>query len=199
MLAYSAVSILIKKDLTAKKIPPTDCIRVFQVLKEQKPVIRFPVGSVGAKIKTLAPLYGLTELEELEIEGHDIQSLDEISSMTGLERLSISRNKVRSLTPLRGLKKLKILYANHNSGITNIEALKELKELTKLQLFGTSISSIEPLKDLKNLEQLYIKGAGVGDFSPICELSEFEISMLHSTLRSVKLKVTAQLKIAFQP
>ncbi len=92
----------------------------------------------------------------------------------------LSGPNVTDISALRELKNLTQL----NIGRTNvrdISALRELKNLTQLDLSGTEVTGISALHELKNLTQLDLSGTEVTDISPLRELNGLTQLDLSST------------------
>ena len=67
------------------------------------------------------------------------------------------------------------------SGLTSLQPIKELKQLTKLDLDNTQVSDLEPIKELKQLTELYLSGTQVTDLSPIKELKQLTTLGLYNS------------------
>ena len=96
----------------------------------------------------------------------------------------LSKSVVRGLDSLKYCKKLKTLNLANSSTSGDIEALKDLTELTTLNLTECkSISgNISYLNNLLNLRYLYLTGSGAtGDFDSLTNLTELVILWLNST------------------
>ena len=53
----------------------------------------------------------------------------------------------------------------------DIDFLRELKQLTILDLSSNQIGDVAPLKELTQLKELYLEGNPIGDLTPLKELT----------------------------
>jgi len=111
----------------------------------------------GNPITSLAPLQGLTELEELEISSLRLAALpDWIGSLTKLQSLNVSYNWISQLPPgLAGLTNLRILDLSHNALQTLPVWIGNLAALEDLRLVGTGLTALpDAIGNLVKLQYL---------------------------------------------
>ena len=89
----------------------------------------------ATKVKNLTGLEKAVNLQELNIDGHEVASLALLSSLTKLTKLTATNNK-----------------------ITSIEPLKNLANINTLLLSGNAIVSAAPLANMTNLAQVSLSG-----------------------------------------
>ncbi|CDJ38498.1 leucine rich repeat protein, putative [Eimeria tenella] len=93
-------------------------------------------------------ILGLRLLEELLLDGNEIQNLEGIESLCRLECLDISHNRIVSFPPgMQQLKRLVFLCAEGNK-LQQLEHLQGLPALTQLYLNSNSIQGFRPLMHL---------------------------------------------------
>jgi hypothetical protein len=145
-----------------------------------------------AKLTTLEPLKGLTNLSSLDLnDAIGITSLEPLKGLTELRSLDLSyTTAVTSLEPLKGLTNLSLLNLRNATGITSLEPLKELTKLSSLNLnSATGITSLEPLKGLINLIWLDLTNAtGITSLEPLKGLTYLGNLNLNSATRITSLE-----------
>jgi internalin A len=85
--------------------------------------------------------------------------------------LDLRNSSVSDLEPIKELKQLRTLDLG-NTPVSNLSPIKELKQLVTLVLYGTLVRNLEPIKELKQLKKLYLGGTQVSDLNPIQELKQ---------------------------
>ena len=120
---------------------------------------------------TQVSFYEIENLKEalpcIEIEAPEITFCNETFSLLSTEIWC--SEEVRDLTPLKDLKNLTQLDLGYTQ-VRDLTPLKDLKNLTHLDLSATSVRDLTPLKDLNNLTQLNLNGTPVHDFTPLKNL-----------------------------
>ncbi len=69
----------------------------------------------------------------------------------------------------------------HNTQVSDLSPLVELKNLRGLGFSSTQVSDLSPLAELKNLEQLSLSYTQVSDLSSLAELKNLELLSLSNT------------------
>ena len=151
----------------------------------------------GMKIKSLSPISGLTQLEQLFLKGDGITDISAIKNLTNLyslwlnenqikdisaiegmkklTQLSLIRNQVSDITPIMDLPNLRTLDLSHNP-IAELPDMSGLKSLTSLDLSDiTELTDITPLEKIKSLQRLSLVGdSGITDIKPLAELTSLD-------------------------
>ena len=83
-----------------------------------------------------------------------------------LTDLDLSFNQITDISALKELKNLEYICLNNNQ-ITDISALKELKKLHTIDLEDNQISDISVLRELENLEELLLNKNQILDISAL--------------------------------
>lgn len=169
----------------------------FRIMTEKELTVRI-LGSghftdeTGAQNLGIVCTVPITE-KDIYVSNDDmVISISDKYSLTELHLAPYSTNKegilsksvVNGLGALQYCKKLKTLNLAYSSTSGDIEALKNLTELTTLNLTDCkSISGdISSLKNISGLRYLYLTGVGVtGPLSSIADLTELVILWLNST------------------
>jgi internalin A len=89
--------------------------------------------------------------------------------MDWIRELNLYGNQLTDLEPLRELKNLTELYLGNNQ-LTDLAPLRELKNLTTLWLSSNQLTDLEPLRELKNLTELWLSSNRLTDLEPLREL-----------------------------
>lgn len=109
-------------------------------------------------------------LEKLEIENNKIiteQNLKPLEALNSLVEVSfIACTNVKSLNFLINNIKMEEVYADE-SGILTISGLSNMVDLTKLSIPKTKVTSLDALKEKRKLTTLEIAGLTIADLSPL--------------------------------
>ncbi|WP_439490015.1 leucine-rich repeat domain-containing protein [Algoriphagus sp.] len=99
-------------------------------------------------------------LNELDLSGAGIESLNPITRFAKLTKLDFSDNPVTELISLSEVKTLKEI-KGRNTQVKDISPLKSNEELVKLDLDGSPVDTIMDVVNLPNLEYLNVNGSGI--------------------------------------
>jgi Leucine-rich repeat (LRR) protein len=101
------------------------------------------------------------------------QYLDALRGLPNQRLEMIFSAKLKSLDGFESLRDLKNLTSLNLSGanVADLSALRELKSLTSLNLSGTKVANVSALRELKNLTSLNLFATEVADLSPLRELT----------------------------
>jgi len=119
--------------------------------------------------------------------------LEPIKHLENLETLLISDTRIVSLQPLTGLRNLKTLILKHSPGLTDLEPLRSLTGLKKLELDGCDISDIGPLESLTDLTDLSIRSNTFSDISSLRGLTKLEKLALNENPNLTDISAVAEL------
>ena len=110
----------------------------------------------------------LSALETLDLSGCLLSSdaVEYIGGMSSLKNLNLSGCGLSNIQPLSKLTDLTVLDLSQNS-ISDISALTELTKLTVLDLHSNAVSSLSALKSASELTELNISENNVSDLSPL--------------------------------
>ena len=123
----------------------------------------------GHEVESLAPLAGLTHLRSLVLDGcAPLASLAGIEGATRLEYLVVSDTAITSLAPLAGLLRLGTLYA-YGTGVADLAPLAGHPSLTDLYLGDTLVADLGPLADATALQYVDVAGSQVSDLGPLVD------------------------------
>ncbi len=115
-------------------------------------ILLFGLNQLSFKLTNLSGLDELSQVEELNISGHDLTSLHGIEHLGELDFLNCTSNKITTIEEIRYLKKLKTLIIQDNDliSISGIEQLKELEYFNSL--YNSRLKSVIQVKGLSNLQ-----------------------------------------------
>ncbi len=111
------------------------------------------LGVYITDINKINGLNSLTELEHLDIAGHQITEIKGLDKLKNLKKLILSGNKITEIKGLNKLTNLEELWLGGNK-ISEIKGFDSLVNLKKLDLGRNEIIKIEGLDNLINLEKL---------------------------------------------
>jgi Leucine-rich repeat (LRR) protein len=118
----------------------------------------------------VAPLAGLSNLSQLNLNSNQISNLTPLAGLTSLNELLLYNNQISNLTPLAGLTSLNQLLL-YNNQISNLTPLAGLTSLTGLYLSSNQISDLSPLAGLTSLTGLYLSSNQISDLTPLAGLT----------------------------
>jgi internalin A len=81
---------------------------------------------------------------------------------------------------------LQNLDLNYTRVVSNLEALKGLTGLQRLDLSGTKVSNLEPLKGLTALKMLNLSGTQVSDLEPVYDLPNLRESTILGMFEDIR-------------
>lgn len=186
----------------ARKLPPDDQMReVAAEMQRRNPrwdgrlEFEAPVGSVIAcrfsprKVRDVAPLRSLVELERLSFPGEDKQqgTVSDLSPLSGLSlrELDVGSNPIPDFSPLRDMplatlraKSTRVADLRPLAGMplrvlqlaeTQVEDLSPIRDcpLRSLSFWNTRVRDLEPLRNMQTLERLECERTRVSDLSPL--------------------------------
>ena len=146
----------------------------------------------NTNVTDISPLKGKNTLVELKINGKGDRKLTGINVLKGLTNLSFLKLdnfklNEKDIEALSGLTNLQTLELNNNEISGNLNALKNLKKLTKLKLDNNQISNIDALSGLENLEYLSLDNNNIKDISALSKLKKLkEISLSDNHIEDVR-------------
>jgi hypothetical protein len=103
------------------------------------------------------PSYYLRDLDEIEMSGCGIVSLDGVEHCVQVKVIDISRNAITDISDLQRLSRVTELYASDNS-IGYVDVVSRLVNLRIIDLSMNSIDDISPLFGLEHLEFVNLIG-----------------------------------------
>jgi Leucine-rich repeat (LRR) protein len=119
--------------------------------------------------KSLAQIEQLQHLEELDVFGCKLKTLDFLAPLSQLQSLTITDNPLRGLQSLENLKNLKILISN-SSNIKNLSPLASLQNLQILMFWNNNLNDISPLSGLSELNELILGCNNIKDISTLATM-----------------------------
>lgn len=124
-------------------------------------------------------------LEKLEIENNKVITEENLKSIQGLTNLvEVSFNgcaNVKNLDFLINNTKMEELYADE-CGLNSIAGVLNMTDLVKLSLVKTKVTSLEALKEKRKLTTLEIQGLSIPDLSPLYNCVSLEKIYITSTI-----------------
>ncbi|MBL4593383.1 MAG: DUF4173 domain-containing protein [Flavobacteriales bacterium] len=143
----------------------------------------------GHYITSLEPIYGLTNIKELNISSNNFSYPDklvEINELTHLEKLYLNDNYIYDLDTLTKNTNLTHLYLSTNE-LKKLSFLKNFKNLDLLDLNNNKLKSLSSLPALTKLESLYLNGNQLNDIMRLSKLPNLEkLSLNNISLRTGK-------------
>jgi hypothetical protein len=110
----------------------------------------------GARIRDSSSLSCLTSVKRLDLSGSKgVNEIAVLGCFTDLVSLKLSETGVSNIEPIRNLHKLEMLDIA-GTPVTDISVVKDLNELQVLYIGSTNVRSLEPLRRLIKLRVLYM-------------------------------------------
>lgn len=137
--------------------------------------------------QTLSDLSKFTHLEDLNIHGYNMESLNFLNGLQNLRRLDLSGSKfyaedMGSIASLPALQKLYLA----DCGLSTISGLENAVGLTDLNLAGNSIRNLSALSSLFHLQELNLSHNAVTDLSHLSNLSYLnKLDVSYNSLTSI--------------
>ncbi|MFO0976215.1 MAG: hypothetical protein U0996_07425 [Planctomycetaceae bacterium] len=134
---------------------------------------------------SLAHLQGLTNLRALDLSGWEIDA-DSLSVIAKLHRLSHLSLRVPTRAPLAFLKNLTQLSSLELTGIwvEDLSPLSQLNSLRRLHISGDGLTTIDALEPLTGLRKLSMDGGRIRDYRPLRRMQELKTLFLRSDAQS---------------
>jgi Leucine-rich repeat (LRR) protein len=132
------------------------------------------------QVSNLAPLAGLTGLQDLRLNDTQVSDLAPLTGLTGLMTLSFDNTQVSDLTPLSGITWLQML-SLENTPVRDLAPLQRFTELRSLSFGRTQIGDLDPLRGLTGLKNLRLESTPVSDLAALQELTELQGLWFHNT------------------
>lgn len=118
------------------------------------------------KIKDLAPLKNLSNLEEVTVSAASLESMDGLQNLAKLKKLTLQYNgSLSDLNPLRNLTSLEELDLTGNH-VQDLSPIGGLLKLRKLVLDTNPLVEVGPLHGLKNLTELSFSYLTIANDNP---------------------------------
>lgn len=143
--------------------------------------------SVPADASNYSDLQHMSFLESLTIEKGipgEIHNLSGLANLTELKisGVAVSQDDLKVIAALPLLKNLTL----QNCGLSSISALKDAKELIKLDLNNNTIRSIQALSGMQKLQELNLQHNALTDLAAISECSALtKLDVSYNSLTSI--------------
>ncbi|MDD3818297.1 MAG: CotH kinase family protein [Actinomycetota bacterium] len=126
-------------------------------------------------IEDISPLSNLNNLEILDLRENAISNISPLKNLISLKELNLRENNVVDISALAELKELEYLNIHSNREIESIAPIADLTNLKTLIMRNVNIrNEVELLKNLKNLERLNIRNCDIPDISFIAGLTKLK-------------------------
>lgn len=115
-----------------------------------------------------------------------IFSLEGLQYAKNLEWLSLVNQQPKSLDPIASCENLKYLDIRNNTTLKSIEALKNLRNLTTLDMHAIKVGNLDALSNLTKLESLVAYSCALTDISGLSELANMRyLDLGHNDLENI--------------
>jgi Leucine-rich repeat (LRR) protein len=138
----------------------------------------------------VSPLSNLTNLSRLFLDGGPTQTenkltdIGPLANLINLNEVYLGNNKIKDLSPLSNLPVLSGLYLDYNQ-IEDISPLANLP-LVVLNLRGNQISDIDALRELTNMSMLYLNSNKITDISVLTNMNRLqELDLGENRIRDI--------------
>ncbi|SMF56352.1 leucine-rich repeat domain-containing protein [Pseudobacteriovorax antillogorgiicola] len=142
-------------------------------------------------ITDLSPIQDALALEQLNLAGNDLTSIEILGQFEKLTNLDLSDNpNLTSIASLAGLVELRS-FAAARTQVANVDVLKDSVEMMALNLTSTPLTDLSPLQKLVKIESLVLDGVLVAKAEATCPTVTTSASLSAFCLEGVT--------IAYQP
>ncbi len=123
-------------------------------------------------IMDLSPLSDMTALTELYLNNNAISDISVVKAFKELTTLNVSNNNLSTIVPAFMLTKLTHLYAaaqgqDESGGLTSVEGIQSLTELTHLSLATNKLTDISALSACTKLQELDVSANSITSLEAI--------------------------------
>lgn len=133
-------------------------------------------------ISDLSPIVGLSNLQELYLDDNQISDLSPIVGLSNLQTLYLNNNLISDISNLNILTSLQNMNLNDNPISSGLSELKALTQLKELELSRTGITDLSNLEACSNLELLGLQGNELEDIASLNKLSNLKTLYLSNNL-----------------
>ncbi|MCP4295563.1 MAG: leucine-rich repeat domain-containing protein, partial [Proteobacteria bacterium] len=129
----------------------------------------------NTSVSDLKPLQKLTKLKIVMLYDNQITSINPLKHLSELRKVKIGDSNIKSLAPLKNLQKLELVEASY-SKISELgdQWYRENPKNMHIYLLDNQITDISALKGLKNLEFLNLDKNRIEDLSPLTGLTRLK-------------------------
>lgn len=162
-------------DLSRLDLTTADLERWNPIIKRKLPRLE-ELNLNGNQIDNAASLVAFKNLKRLNLSNNNLSDIGVLSKLKNLTELYLSGNSIYNTEFLSKLRKLKKFYAN-NCNLSDFGFLSKLTKLTVLHLSGNQIGNVrhlDNLKKFKNLEDLNVSNNGLSDIDPLADLKKLK-------------------------
>lgn len=140
-------------------------------------ILFFGLNQLSFKLTNLSGLKELSQVEELNISGHDLQSLEGIEHFENLDFLNCTSNQITTIEQIQDITTLKTLIIQDNN-LLNLQGIEKMNQLEYFNcLYNGTLTSISRINHLPNL-QIFC----VDNYKTIIRLQLEELEKVHPKL-----------------
>ena len=114
-----------------------------------------------------------------------VKTLAGIERLKNLETLSIYPGKIKSLKPITNLTKLTAIGIARQNKLTDLQLIGKINTLTDISLRDMDIIDISFLENLKNLNDIYIADCGITNIDCLKDLNPEEVHLWDNNIESL--------------
>jgi internalin A len=137
----------------------------------------------GDFLKNIKLLEKFINLHELRIDGYPFPENEIPKWMAILAKLKLYNPSIRNTIDLNPLKNLQNLQKLNLEAIqvSDIKPLRCLRNLQELSISGSKVTDLGPLEKLMSLQKLKVSGSEVSNLEPIKRLTKLQVLAVEST------------------
>lgn len=114
-----------------------------------------------------------------------VKTLAGIERLKNLETLSIYPGNIKSLKPITNLTKLTAIGIARQNKLTDLQLIGKINTLTDISLRDMDIIDISFLENLKNLNDIYIADCGITNIDCLKDLNPEEVHLWDNNIESL--------------
>lgn len=155
---------------------------VYGYSKDKDGHITYMSTKPSPKVVDISDLRYFPNLTHLRLSFTNVENLKPLKNLTKLTHLAISGcEKVSDFSVIQNLKNLENLNVSENIQLKNINFVKDLTNINRLEFNGTSVSDVKPLEKLNKMTWLDFHSTKVSDISALNNMKELQFLSFSET------------------
>ena len=127
----------------------------------------------SSELTSIAPVAGLKNLVEIQIDADGVKDLTPLAGLVNMENIDVKSSLAGpDLKWMSGMSKLKSVTIRAGKGLTSFEGIPSVPNLSRITLSGASPASLEPLQALSNVTRLDLSYCTIADLTPLTKLAK---------------------------
>ena len=131
-------------------------------------------------LTSIAPVAGLTKLQNFKMEADKVKDLSPLEKLTGLQYLYVISSAMGpDLKWMAGMTALKDVSISAGPSLTSFEGLPKVAGLSRIKISSASPADLSPLQAMPGLKDVDLTGCVIADLSPLAKLPALQYVNLY--------------------